>query len=83
MFLFIYLFLFYLFYLLFAVDGMNDTRKAVVKGPYLFCRTLNWLVINFEFRFLNLIPAVEPIILVLRWRFWEGQWNTFDKLVSV
>ena len=83
MFLFIYLFLFYLSYLFFAVDGMNDTRKAVVKGPYLFCRTLNWLVINFEFRFLNLIPAVEPIILVLRWRYWEYQWNTFDKPVSV
>lgn len=83
MFLFIYLFLFYFFYLFIAVDGMNDTRKAVVKGPYLFCRTLNWLVINFEFRFLNLIPAVEPIILVLRWRYWEDQWNTFDKPVGV
>ena len=62
---------------------MNDTRKAVVKGPYLFCRTLNLLVINFEFRFLNLIPAVEPIILVLRWSNREDQWNTIDEPVSV
>lgn len=77
MFLFIDLFKFI------AGDGMNDTRKAVIKGPYLFCRTLNLLVINFEFRFLNLFPAVEPIILVLRWRKGEDQWNTFDKPVSV
>ena len=62
---------------------MNDTRKAVIKGPYLFCRTLNLLVINFEFRFLNLIPAVEPILLVLRWNKGEDQWNTFYKPVSV
>ena len=62
---------------------MNDARKAVVKGPYLFCRTRNLLVINFEFLFVNLVPAVEPIILALRWRSWENQWNTIPKPVSV
>ena len=75
---FLFIFVFFFIYLFIAVDGMNDTRKAVVKGPYLFCRTLNRLVINFEFRFLNLVPAVEPIILVLRGRSWEDQWTTFN-----
>ncbi|XP_068709739.1 uncharacterized protein [Montipora foliosa] len=60
-----------------------DTRNVIVKRPYLICRTLTELLINFEVRLAEGSPNnVEPVGYILLWRTSESEsWKTNNKFV--
>ena len=60
-----------------------DTRKVIVKRPYLICRTLTELLINFEVRLAEgSSNNIEPVGYILLWRTSESEsWKTYNKFV--